>query len=132
MEISEAIEFLKGIQSKDPGICIRLEQHNPENDWLSVDMFEHHPTGSSGYPEEGELVIVPSAFNDKESAREVLGLDNDTTRDLSIRITEKLISSGWGNADEDDDSYDPNAPYSFPIQDIVHGEVNKLLGIIQD
>jgi hypothetical protein len=51
-------------------------------------------------------------------------LDNDDTRDLAIRIVDKLVEAGLVKdcIDTDDDS-------EFEVQDLIHEALNEKLGI---
>ncbi len=48
----------------------------------------------------------------------------DDTRDIAIRITDKLVGMGYvpDNIDSDDED-------EFNVQDLIHEEINKALGI---
>lgn len=52
---------------------------------------------------------------------------NDDTRDLSIRILDKLVEAGVVKDCTDTDDND-----EFDVQDIIHEEINKTLGIEED
>lgn len=67
--------------------------------------------------------------DERERALKILGLDEDSVRDIAIRSTEILINAGYANADEDDESYDPNAPYSFLVQDVINEQIKNKLGL---
>ena len=67
--------------------------------------------------------------DERERALKILGLDEDSVRDIAIRSTEILINAGYANADEDDESYDPNQPYSFLVQDVINEQIKKKLGL---
>ncbi len=47
----------------------------------------------------------------------------DDTRDLSIKVIDKLITLGF--IEDNDDHY-------FEIQDTIHDEINELLGLDND
>ena len=49
---------------------------------------------------------------------------NDDTRDLSIRILDKLVEAGYVK-----DCTDTNDETEFEVQDIIHEEINETLGI---
>ena len=48
----------------------------------------------------------------------------DDTRDLSIRILDKLVEAGYVK-----DCTDTNDETEFEVQDIIHEEINETLGI---
>ena len=50
----------------------------------------------------------------------------DDTRDVAIRIVEYLIDNEYITEFEDENQWD------FHIQDVIHDEVNSLLGLKQD
>ena len=50
----------------------------------------------------------------------------DDTRDVAIRIVEHLIDNEYITEFEDENEWD------FHIQDVIHDEVNSLLGLKQD
>ncbi len=51
---------------------------------------------------------------------------NDDTRDVAIRIVEYLIDNEYIIEFEDENQWD------FHIQDVIHDEINSLIGIKQD
>lgn len=51
----------------------------------------------------------------------------DDTRDLSIRILDKLVESGYVK-----DCTDTNNETEFEVQDIIHEEINETLGIEEE
>ena len=50
----------------------------------------------------------------------------DYTRDVAIRIVEYLIDNEYITEFEDENQWD------FDIQDVIHDEINSLLGLKQD
>lgn len=52
------------------------------------------------------------------------GLDNDRTRDIAIRIVDKLVEAGFI-----EDCVDTDDETEFEIQDIVHEELNQTFNI---
>ena len=58
---------------------------------------------------------------------------NDDSRDLSIRITERLIAEGYVTDYQYlDNNGDEQEGEGFEVQDLIHEELNKSLSIKDD
>lgn len=57
---------------------------------------------------------------------------NDNNRDLAIKIIQELLDLGCLKADKTDPSFNPEHPWNFEAQDVVHEIINNHAKKIQD